>query len=109
MIVDKTSGKTLAKSYKTYVGLMQAKGLMFSVKRAAVFHFNKPRKAAIHTWFVFYPIDLLFLDSGMKVIEKKENLRPFSSYSSKKEASHLIELPSNSGKSVSVGNRIRFK
>ncbi len=109
MIVNKTTGKILITSHKTYQGLMQAKGLMFSRKKGVVFPFSRPKKVSIHTWFVLYPLDLLFLDAKMKVIERKLNLKPFSSMTSKTEASYLIELPSDLGKDVSIGDIIRFK
>ncbi len=109
MIINSTKRFVVSKNHKIYRGIWQAKGLMFSSKKAAVFPFPKPKRASIHTLFVFYPIDLLFLDYNKKVVEKKDNLGPFSSYSSKKEASLLIELPSDSGKAVSIGDTITFK
>ena len=43
--------------------------------------------------FVFYPIDVLFLSKNNIVVDKKENFRPFSFYSSKEKAKYVIELP----------------
>jgi uncharacterized membrane protein (UPF0127 family) len=43
--------------------------------------------------FVFYSINVLFLDSNKKVIDIKKRLRPFTFYSPKKKAKYIIELP----------------
>ena len=109
MIINKTTGKILAKETSTYRGMMLAKGLTFSRKRVAFFEFSIPQTSSIHTLFVFYPIDVLFLDAKKKVVEKYENMRPFSFYTPKHEAKYMIELPSNLGRSVSIGNIITFK
>ncbi len=76
----------------------KAKGLMFSKKIKEIgyiFVFTKPRKIDLHMFFVFYPIDVLFLDKDKTVIELKENFKPFTVYVSKKPASYVIELPIN--------------
>lgn len=44
-------------------------------------------------FFVFYPIDVIFLDSEMKIVEIKENFKPFTIYKPKKKARYVIELP----------------
>ena len=74
----------------------QARGLMLSRKNdrlGVVFIFRAPKQVSLHMVLVFYPIDVLFLDEKMRVTESKENLRPFSFYSSKKKAKYVIELP----------------
>jgi len=109
MIFNKTKNRVLAKEYSIYKGVFQAKGLMFSNKKAAVFPFSNPRKVSIHTILVFYPIDIILLDDKSRVIEKKENIAPYSFYKSEKEASLMIELPSPSGKTVSLRDTISFK
>ena len=37
-------------------------------------------------FFVFFPIDVLFLDKNKKVVELKENFKPFSIYFPKNKA-----------------------
>ena len=108
MIVNKTKNKILAHEHTVYRGILQAKGLMFSGKKAAVFPFSVPRKVSLHTLFVFYPIDILLLDSKFKVLEIKEKLEPFAFFTSKNKANYVIELPNQVGKSVSIGDVITF-
>jgi uncharacterized membrane protein (UPF0127 family) len=61
-------------------------------------------------FFVFFPIDLIFLDGEMKVIEIKENFFPFTLYYSKNKASYVIELPAGTIKSTMTepGDRLEF-
>jgi len=42
--------------------------------------------------FVFFPIDVAFLDSKQRVVEIKENFRPFTLYNPKRKAKYVIEL-----------------
>jgi hypothetical protein len=69
------------------------RGLMFKSPKddyALIF----PQTRAIHTFFVFFSIDLIYTDKNYKVVELKENLGPFSWYSPKKQSKYLIELVS---------------
>ena len=68
--------------------------LMFSKPKTLLFIFKNPKRILIHNWFVFFPIDLIFLDKDKQIIEMKRNLKPFSWYKSKKPANFLIEEPS---------------
>lgn len=49
--------------------------------------------SSIHMLFVFYPINVIFLDSNKKVVDIKKKLKPFTFYSPKKKAKYIIELP----------------
>ena len=63
-------------------------GLMFSKKenKALIFRFGKEKIISLHMLFVFYPIDVLFLNKNKVVVDKKENFRPFAFYKSGKKA-----------------------
>jgi len=96
MIKNKTKNSTLAKNHKILSSVFsKAKGLMFSKKiidTGYIFKFSKPRRIDLHMFFVFYPIDVLFLDENKKVVEIKENLKPFTFYISKNKVKYIIEL-----------------
>ena len=88
-------------------------GLMLSLPirdKCLVFHFDPPRKVDLHMLFVFFPIDVLFLDKKLKVVEIKENFMPFTFYMSRKKASYTIELPAHTvlAKRIRVGDRLGF-
>ncbi|MDK2849426.1 MAG: uncharacterized protein PWP03_836 [Candidatus Woesearchaeota archaeon] len=71
-----------------------AKGLMFTfkMKHPLVFAFNKERRVPLHMFFVFYPIDVIYLDSKKTVVEMKENFKPFTKYNPKHKAKYVIEV-----------------
>ena len=86
-------------------------GLMFSIKpKPLIFIFKKEKIIPLHMLFVFYPIDILFLNKNKAVVEIKESLRPFSFYTPKKKALYIIELPQGTIKKTktAVGDKIKF-
>ena len=60
--------------------------------------------------FVFYPIDVLFLNKNKIVVDKKINFRPFAFYKSKKKVMYAIELPDGITKKTKtgIGDKISF-
>lgn len=79
--------------------LSQMRGLLFRPHKkefCLLFTFKRPVLHSIHMMFVFYPIDIVFLDGQKMIIELKEQLRPFSVYHPKKGYVHFIEIPAGS-------------
>lgn len=97
MIKNKTTSKVLCKNKKILTSsFSKALGLMFSKKikdTGYIFVFDKPKRIDLHMFFVFYGIDVLFLDENKKIIEIKEGFRPFTFYVSKNKAKYVVELP----------------
>ena len=98
VVINKTKSKTLAESAQIcFSPLSQAKGLMFSKplkKNCLVFAFKNERFVMLHMLFVFSPIDILFLNRKNRVVELRENIKPFTPLiKSKKEVKYVIELP----------------
>ena len=54
--------------------------------------FSTPRKVSLHMFFVFYPIDVLLLDSNKKIVEIKRNFKPFTFWKSSKRGKYVVEL-----------------
>ena len=78
-------------------------GLMFrskhSVKNTAwFFSFKNPQRISVTMFFVFFPIDIVFLDKNNKIIEIKENFKPFTNYTCNTKAFAFIELESGAVK-----------
>lgn len=70
-------------------------GLMFHKKitdEAHIFYFKCAQTLKLTMIFVFFPIDVLFLKNG-KIVDLKENFKPFTNYTSKVKADTFIELP----------------
>src|SRR3990172_13056405 len=71
-------------------------GLMFSLpnkvkNKAYIFSFNSEKRRSLHMFFVFYHIDVIFLDKNKKVVEILENFKPFTIFTSKKDSQFIIE------------------
>jgi len=91
--------------------LSKAIGLMFTRKikdKGLIFVFDKEMIQCLHMFFVFYSIDVLFLDKEKKVVDMKKEFRPFTLYSSKKKAKYVIELPSGTIKDIKIGEKLEF-
>ena len=70
----------------------QAFGLRFKKQQNLIFDFKTERKEIIDMFFVFYPIDIIFLDENKKITELKENFRPWKIYKMKNKARFMLEL-----------------
>ena len=90
--------------------ISKAVGLMFSRKKPLIFIFDKEKIVPLHMLFVFYPIDVLFLDKNKNVVEIKESLMPFTFYKPKKRAKYIIEIPVRTVKKTEtmIGDKIDF-
>ncbi len=97
MIINQSKNSVLVNNERLCKTIFShAKGLMFSkrIKDFGLF-FIMPRQRihSLHMWFVFYPIDILFLDLNKKVVDLKFNFRPFSFYTPRKKCKYIVELP----------------
>ncbi|MBI5389320.1 DUF192 domain-containing protein [Candidatus Woesearchaeota archaeon] len=93
---------------------LKAKGLMFSPElhdECLIFFFAKETKVPIHMMFVFFPIDVLWLNAEKRIVAMKENLRPFRYYDPKVKAQYVVELPQGTIKKHKLvfGNTLRVK
>jgi uncharacterized membrane protein (UPF0127 family) len=113
MLKNITKNTIISKKLKFCNSLFsKATGLMFSKKkdRALVFDFFKEKIISLHMLFVFYPIDVLFLDDKKRVVEIKQNLKPFRLYTPKKKARFVIEVINGVVKSsrTRIGDKVQF-
>jgi uncharacterized membrane protein (UPF0127 family) len=70
------------------------RGLMFSKPDNLIFDLKRETRlgASIHTMFVFFRINVYWLDANKKVVYTCLNLRPFTFKIPKKKARYIIEL-----------------
>lgn len=111
MIRNETKNKIVCDDFSMREGLLgQVLGLMFSGHRNLVFLFKKKRKVDLHNFFVFFPIDVVFLDDKKKVIEVKKAFRPFRIYKSKRKAQYVLELEEGLVKkgNICIGDQLSF-
>ncbi len=113
-VINKTSRKTIAGSAKMCSSQMaKARGLMFSKplkNRALIFVFRKEKRVALHMLFVFFPIDIMFLDEKQRVLELREGVKPFTPFvKSRKRIRWVVELPNGTIKrtKTKIGDLIK--
>ena len=86
-------------------------GLMFSRKlkdKGLIFVFERERIVSLHMYGVFFPIDVVYLNSDKEVVEIKKSLKPFWFYTPKNKAKYVIELPKGSLKKTGINDKIGF-
>lgn len=112
MLKDITINKIIIKKHVLAEGYKQGIGLMFSRKShfhyALIFdrEYESRINSAIHMFFVFYKINVLFLNSKKEVVDIKLNLKPFSMYTPKKSR-YIIELPTYVNlKEIKIGHKL---
>lgn len=94
----------------------RAKGLMFSKKSnfdyGLVFDLERETRfgASIHMFFVFFPINVVFLDSKKQIIDLKLDLKPWQmTKPSRQKCRFILELPTKYGKRyLSIGDRLSW-
>ena len=100
------------KNYKICRGFSKYIGLMFSskIKNPLIFEFKKEGLYPVHMFFVFFPIDVIYLDNNKKIIEIKENLKPFSYYNPRVKARYIVELERGFVKDnkIRIGGKLIF-
>jgi uncharacterized protein len=87
------------------------RGLMFSRKDpeiGVVMLFDEDNFHAIHMLFVFYPIDVFWLDKNQRVVGARKNIRPFTLYIQPKViARSIVEVVAGKGL-AKVGDQLSF-
>ena len=107
-LIDEDTGKIIASEVELADNFWRRfRGLMFRRRflsgKALFFKFNKPGRHGVHMFFVWFPIDLVYLDSSLKVVEVRARLNPWRMYRPKAVAKYLIELPAG------VATRVRIR
>ena len=89
-------------------------GLMFSRElkenEALLIEFPEEESASLHTVFVFFPIDVVWLNEKKEIVELKENFNPFSAHVTKTKAKWVIEFRAGKIKNakLNVGQKIKL-
>lgn len=93
----------------------RTKGLMFEEKKnfdyALIFEFPMESRigTSLHMLFVFFPIDVLFLDKKQVIVDKV-TLDPFiPNYTPRKAAKFVIEMPKGKASKAKLGQKVEWK
>ena len=112
MIKNITKGNIVSPHYLLCTSLLsKARGLMFRKRPIPlVFEFNREKINALHMIFVFFPIDIIFLNKDKEIVELKQNLMPFSFYNPKNKSMYVIELEKGriAESKSAIGDKITF-
>lgn len=116
MITNISKKKIIIKKHKIADNIFsRAKGLMFSRKSkfdyGLIFDLERDTQigASIHMFFVFFPINIVFLDSKKQVIDIKIKLKPFRTTKPRGKCRYVLELPIKYDKKYfSIGDRFTW-
>ena len=112
MIFNKTRKSILSKKYVLCSSFfLKSLGMMFRIRpKALIFAFEKEKNVPLHMLFVFFPIDVIYLDKNKKVVEIKKALKPFTFYKPQKKSKYVVELPAGAiqKSGTSLGDKIKF-
>jgi uncharacterized protein len=89
MIIKVGSERFKVKKCKTFIS--QILGLMFSGKKNLLFEFKNERVINLHMFFVFFPIDIIFVNKELQVI-KKVRAYPFQPFVRGVKSKYILEL-----------------
>ena len=73
------------------------RGLMFSHRKNLVLVLGRESRfnSIIHTFFVFFNIDVYWLDDQKNIVDFRLNVRPFTLKIPKYKAKYVVEIPTS--------------
>ena len=87
----------------------QGWGLMLRKQQNLIMKFCAPRKISLHNFFVFFPLEILIVNSKGRVIEINHHFNPFTLWKSNTKGTYCIELGlDNSKGKCAVGDVLEF-
>ena len=116
MLLNKTKNDKIMENVRVAdTHWKRMKGLMFEDAKnfdyALVFELDRESRkmASVHMMFVFFTIDVLFLNNEKKVVDVIRELKPFTpNYTPKKRCRYFVEMPAGKTKNVSMGDTLEW-
>jgi uncharacterized membrane protein (UPF0127 family) len=107
-MVKTEGGKEVAKNMRIATSMFERmKGLMFSEELPDCDAFLIKPCNSIHTFFMLYPLDVLFLDREFRVIKSIRNLKPWRMTWIYFNASQVLEMRAGTlTGELSVGDKL---
>lgn len=111
------NGKLIADKIKFYDDIFsKTKGLMFSKplkkREALILVANKEGilNTTIHMFFVFFPVDVVWLNSKKEVIDIRYNVKMFTPFiKPRKPARYVLELSRGIGNFFKIGDKVKIE
>lgn len=91
--------------------LQKMRGMMFKLKaEPLLFEFREESifDSAIHMFFVFQPLDIIYINSKWKVVDIKKAIPFYPYYAPKSPAKYMLELPEGQGKVFKTGEKLEY-
>lgn len=112
MIVNKSSGQVLVEELRVLRNVFSKSwGALFKnrLREGLVFPFKRSSRlgAAVHTFFVFTPLTVVWLDNGFRVVDVSL-VKPFSVAVPRHPAKFVVELPPECFGLVREGDVLEF-
>ena len=109
----KKTGKFSTTSKVLNFPLGAIKGLMFSKKpkpsHSVLLKFQKEKIYPIHMFFVFFPIDAVWINSQQEIVHIKRNIKPFTPHiNPKTKATYILETNKNATKNLKLKHKLTF-
>ena len=110
-LFNSTKKKLLYNNLRIPGCLGRMKGLLGRKSLSGEEAFLLKRTRCIHTFFMAFPIDAMFIDKENIIIGYKENLRPFRVCSGPRGTYSILEVAAGSIKEIDLekGDRIEVK
>ena len=86
--------------------LSQCRGLMFSKKENLLFINKKEKTINLHMFFVFFPIDIFYLDRNYQIL-KKIRAYPFQPFIKGVKAKYILELTEKNN--IKEKDKLKFR
>ena len=116
MLFNKSKNKKIMERVKIAdTHWKKTKGLMFANKSefdyALVFDLGRDarKSASVHMLFVFFPIDVVYVDKEKKVVDIAKGLQPFTpNYTPKERSRFFIEMPEGKSSEIEIGDFLEW-
>jgi len=81
-------------------------GLMFRFPKndGLLFIFREEQEIALHMLFVFFPVDIVYLNKNREVTRILNNVKPFTPYLSPIKCRYILELKDS--KNIKIGDKL---
>ncbi len=103
--------ETAGSFFKRARGLMFRKAESFPKGRGMLFIFSRPGRPGFWTPFMRFPLDIIFLDPSKKVVDIRENLKPWRACSPRASAKYALELRAGRARETRtrIGDLLEFR
>ena len=112
-LIQTETNQIVVENLKIATGLFsRAIGLLGKRSINSDFGIMFPKCRSIHTHFMMFPIDIIFVDDKNCITELFESLKPWKVLISKnKESSHIIEMAAGTIKrlNLTIGSQLELK